>query len=69
MEKKIYVAGMSCDECEKKVNAAVGAIQGVKTCTANAMKAQVLVDFDESVPGIEDAMNKAIVGCGYDVLG
>ncbi len=69
MEKKVYVAGMSCDECEKKVNTAVGAIQGVKSCTANAMKAQVLVDFDEGVPGIEDAINKAISGCGYDVLG
>ncbi len=69
MERKIYVAGMTGDECESKVNKAVSAVQGVKSCTANAMKAQVLVDFDESVPGIEDALTKAIEGCGFDVLG
>lgn len=69
MERKIYVAGMSCDECEKKVNTAVSAIQGVNSCTANAMKAQVLVDFDESVSGVEEAITNAISDCGYDVLG
>lgn len=68
MEKKIYVAGMTGDDCEAKVNAAVGAISGVQSCVANAMKAQVLVDFDENVSGIEDAITTAIVGCGYDVL-
>lgn len=68
MEKKIYVAGMTSDECETKVNAAVAAISGVQSCAANAMKAQVLVNFDENVSGIEDAITTAISGCGYDVL-
>lgn len=69
MEKKIYVAGMSCEECEKKVNAAVSAVTGVTSCKANALKAQVLVDFDENTSGIEDAITAAISDCGYDVLG
>ena len=68
MEKKIYVAGMTADEHEAKVNAAVSAVSGVQSCVANAMKAQVLVNFDESVGGIEDAINAAISGCGFDVL-
>lgn len=68
MEKKIYVAGMTGDECESKVNAAVSAISGVQSCAANAMKAQVLVNFDESIPGIEEKITTAIAGCGYDVL-
>ena len=32
MERKIYVAGMSCDACENKVNAAVSAVAGVNSC-------------------------------------
>lgn len=68
MEKKVYVAGMTSDECEAKVNAAVSSIAGVQSCVPNAMKAQVLVNFDESVSGIEEAITTAIVGCGYDVL-
>ncbi|HOF12303.1 MAG TPA: heavy metal-associated domain-containing protein [Treponemataceae bacterium] len=68
MEKKIYVAGMTGDECEAKVNTAVSAIAGVQSCVSNAMKAQILVNFDESVAGIEEAITTAIAGCGYDVL-
>lgn len=69
MEKKIYVAGMACEKCEQKVNEAVSGIAGVASCTANSMKAQVLVNFDESTAGIEDAINAAITACGFDVLG
>ncbi|NLL99906.1 MAG: heavy-metal-associated domain-containing protein [Treponema sp.] len=69
MEKKIYVAGMTDEKCEAKVNDAVSAIAGVSSCTANAMKAHVIVNFDEGTAGIEDAINAAISGCGFDVLG
>jgi copper chaperone len=50
------------------VNNAVSAISGVTSCSANATKAQVLVDFDEGTAGIEDAITAAITACGYDVL-
>ena len=69
MERKIYVAGMSCDACENKVNTAVSAVAGVNSCKANAMKAQVLVDYDESLGGIDAAIESAISSCGFDVLG
>ncbi|MBO5137394.1 MAG: heavy-metal-associated domain-containing protein [Spirochaetaceae bacterium] len=69
MQKKIYVAGMMDDQNEQAVQQAVSAVSGVTSCTANALKAQVLVDFDEGTAGIEDAINAAISGCGFDVLG
>lgn len=69
MQKKIYVAGLFDDDTASKVNAAVSAIAGVTSCAANASKAQVLVDFDESTAGIEDAINSAISGTGVEVLG
>ncbi len=69
MERKIYVAGMSCENCENKVNEAVKAVAGVTDCKANAMKASVVVNYDETVTGIDDNITAAISGCGYEVLG
>ena len=69
MEKKIYVDGMFDPDVAAKVGAAVSGVAGVKNCNANPDKSQVLVDFDESVGGIEDAINSAISGAGVTVLG
>ena len=68
MQKKIYVAGIFDDDTARKVDTAVKSVAGVASCTANASKAQVLVDFDESVGGIEDAINSAISSIGIEVL-
>lgn len=68
MQKKIYVAGMFDDDTAAKVGDAVKVVSGVTNVVASAAKAQVLVDFDESVAGIEEAINKAISGTGVDVL-
>ena len=68
MQKKIYVAGMFDDDTAAKVGDAVKVVSGVTNVIANASKAQVLVDFDEGVAGIEDAINKAISSTGVDVL-
>lgn len=69
MEKKIYVDGMFDPDVAAKVNAAVGGVAGVKSCNANPDKSQVLVDYDESVGGIEDSINSAISSVGVAVLG
>lgn len=68
MQKKIYVAGLIDEQGEQSVNQAVAAISGVTSCTASAMKAQVLVDYDEAVAGVEDSINQAIKGAGLEVL-
>ncbi len=68
MQKKIYVAGMFDDDTAGKVEVAVKTVGGVTSCTSNASKAQVLVDFDESTAGIEDAINVAISSTGVEVL-
>ncbi|MBP5403083.1 MAG: cation transporter [Treponema sp.] len=69
MQKKIYVAGMFDDDSANKVGAAVSGVAGVTHCEANASKAQVLVDFDEGVAGVEAAINSAIEANGVQVLG
>ncbi len=69
MQKKIYVDGMFDPAIAAKVDAAVKAVAGVTSCTANPDKSQVLVDFDEGTGGIEDAINAAISSTGIAVLG
>lgn len=68
MQKKIYVAGLIDEGGEQAINQAVSAILGVTSCTASAMKAQVLVDFDESFEGVEDSISQTIAGAGLEVL-
>lgn len=68
MEKKIYVVGLDDEKQEASVAAAVKAVLGVSDCVVSALKAQVLVTFDESVGGVEDAVNNAIKSCSLDVL-
>ena len=69
MQKKIYVDGMFDPDVAAKVDSAVKAAAGVSSCSANPDKSQVLVDFDEGVGGIEDAINAAITSTGIMVLG
>jgi len=69
MQKKIYVTGMDDDTSANKVNEAVKVIAGVTNVVATSAKCQVLVDFDESTAGIEDAINNAISATGVIVLG
>ncbi|MBQ3835677.1 MAG: heavy-metal-associated domain-containing protein [Treponema sp.] len=69
MQKKIFVDGMFDDGVAGKVGAAVKGVAGVTECVADPAKSQVKVDFDESVGGIEDAINAAISGAGVTVLG
>ncbi len=69
MQKKIFVDGMFDDASAGKVGAAVKGVAGVTECVADPAKSQVKVDFDESVGGIEDAINKAIESAGITVLG
>lgn len=68
MQKKIYVAGLIDEQGEQSVSQAVIAVAGVTSCMASAMKAQILVDYDESIAGIEESINQAIQGVGLEIL-
>lgn len=68
MQKKIYVSGMFDDGTAEKVTAAVKNVNGIANADANPEKSQVLVDYDENVSGIEDALTAAIVSAGVEVL-
>ena len=67
MEKKIYCVGIE-EGNEAAINGAVSGVAGVSSCVTSSAKCQVLVNFDESVAGIEAAINAAISSCGVEVL-
>lgn len=68
MQRKIYVTGLDDDAQAAKVDAAVKAVSGVTSVVSSVAKCQVCVDFDESVPGIDDAINGAIASTGVIAL-
>lgn len=60
------VEGMMCGNCEKRVNNAVTALDGVSECKASASENHATVVFDSSKVS-EDQIKEAIEEIGYDV--
>lgn len=60
----IGVNGMSCAHCEGRVNAALEALEGVKSAKASAKKSEVTVKFDEAAVAYEKLI-EAINQAGY----
>lgn len=68
MEKKIYVLGLDSDTNKAKSEEAIKAIEGVNSVIADCDKAQVFVDFDESVANIKNEITTALESSGLTVL-
>lgn len=68
MRTRIFrVGGMSCAACTGRIEAAVGALEGVISCTANIGNNTATVVYDEDAVS-EDAIAEAIEGAGYQVV-
>lgn len=67
MEKIFQVEGMMCAGCEKRVNTALSAIDGVIKCEANASSNSVSIVFDDTKV-TEDMLVSTIEDTGYDVI-
>lgn len=65
-KETLSVTGMSCAHCESRVNAALEAMEGVKSAKATAKKNEVTVKFDESKLEIA-AIKAKIIETGYEV--
>ncbi|GHV02609.1 hypothetical protein FACS1894211_14350 [Clostridia bacterium] len=66
MTIKLNVTGMSCPHCERAVEAAAGAVAGVKSVKASAKKGIAEVKYDGSAQTRESIAN-AIRRQGYGV--
>ncbi|MFO7651159.1 MAG: heavy metal translocating P-type ATPase [bacterium] len=62
----IAVGGMSCASCVLTIEKALGRLPGVKLASVNFAAEKAIVEFDPKVTP-RDALDRAIVGAGYDV--
>ncbi|HZK20198.1 MAG TPA: heavy metal transporter [Treponemataceae bacterium] len=68
MEKKLYVIGLETEADKTKSEEVVNGLEGVSSTIANCEKAQILVNYDESVADIEAQIKTALEGAGISVL-
>ncbi len=64
--QKFNVTGMSCAACSARVEKAVSAVKGVKTCSVNLLTNSMTVDGDVSEPEIIKAVENAGYGASAD---
>ena len=65
---RLSVDGMTCGNCEQRIERALRALPGVHSARASASLAEVRVRFDPDVTGLE-AIRQAITAAGYAVRG
>jgi len=63
---KISVYGMSCEGCERTIQAAVGKLSGIQEVKASHLDSTVVVKFDKTQSSF-DEMKAAITNKGYVV--
>lgn len=59
--KKYKITGMSCAACSSRVEKAVSALDGVKSCSVNLLTATMVVESDRD----DEAIVSAVVAAGY----
>lgn len=64
----MYVDGMTCSACERRIEKALGAIPEVRSVTASLHGGKVSIEYDEGRTSV-DAFKKAIEEAGYSVRG
>ena len=65
MEVTIHVTGMTCSGCERRVENAVKALEGVTSATANYGKGELVAEFEDTCT--KEAIPEAIKATGYGV--
>lgn len=66
MKDVIKVKGMMCAGCEKRVNAGLLKLEGVRFVQANSKTGEVQLEFDEALVTLDD-MKETIEEIGYDI--
>lgn len=68
MKKTIYVEGMMCAHCVKRVTDALSAVEGVKKADVALNKKKLgtaVVELEKEVP--DEVLAKAVTDAGYTV--
>jgi len=65
MKKEVYIEGMMCEHCKKKVEEALRKIDGITSVEVVLKTGLALVNLNKEVS--DEQISKAISGAGYDV--
>lgn len=68
IKESIHVGGMSCAACVRRVEEAIGSLEGVKDATVNFASSKATVEFDPTVIDRKDIVEK-INEIGYETPG
>lgn len=67
MKKEVFpVKGMHCASCAYSIEGEISELSGVKSCAVNYASEKAIVEYDESVVGV-DQMNESIKKFGYSM--
>lgn len=64
--KRYHVSGMGCEACVKRVEKAVGALEGVRHAAVSLESETLSIDYDETKTGFE-ALKNAVEEAGYSL--
>ena len=65
MRKTIYIAGMSCVHCKKRVEAVLNAIDGVKAAV-DLQRKTAEISFSKEVK--DETLKEAVEEAGYQII-
>ncbi|MDR1978375.1 MAG: heavy metal translocating P-type ATPase [Synergistaceae bacterium] len=66
-KQTVAIGGMTCAACAKRIERAVGKLQGIADATVNFATEKLSVEYDEGQLAIQD-IEKKIIDVGYNVL-
>jgi copper chaperone CopZ len=66
VETELEIKGMHCDDCEKSIQAGVGALPGVDSISANYEDSTAYVRYDSTKTNLKQ-IAEAIAKRGYEV--
>lgn len=65
MKKVIYIEGMHCQNCEKRVYNTLSNLDSVKKVKINLKKKEAIIETDETIDN--EIIVKSIANIGYEV--
>lgn len=66
MVKKVYIEGMTCDHCARRVENSIKSVEGVDSVKVDLQGKVATVSLSADVK--DDDLIKAVDGAGYEVV-
>lgn len=65
MKKKIYIEGMTCEHCVKRVKGTLSEVENVTSAEVNLSEGYAIIEYQGVIP--DNLLTEIIDEAGYDV--